>query len=93
MKAYIDKLTANLIDQYKLYIETFMVDLWSDHGLIEFHVGYALRADHKMRNFVIKVEAAEATNDVERRAVIAAIFLEIEDTIDEAIADELVEAN
>ncbi|GEM_PF-875962 len=93
MKAYVDKLSANLIEQYKLYIETFMVDLWSDHGLIEFHVGYALRSDHKMRNFVIKVEAAEAINDVERRAVIAAIFVEIEDAIDEAIADQTVEAN
>ncbi len=93
MKAYIDKLSANLIDQYKLYIETFTVDLWSDHGLIEFHVGYALRADHKMRNFVIKVEAAEAINDVERRAVIAALFVEIEDAIDMAITDQMVETN
>ena len=93
MKAYIDKLSANLIDQYKLYIETFMVDLWSDHGLIEFRVGYALRSDHKLRNFVIKVEAAEAINDVERRAILAAIFVEIEDAIDAAIADEMAEAN
>ena len=93
MKAYIEKLSASLIDQYKLYIETFMVDLWSDHALIEFHVGYALRADHKMRNFVIKVEAAEAINDVERRAILAAIFVEIEDAIDAAIADEMAEAN
>jgi len=93
MKAYIDKLSANLIDQYKLYIETFMVDLWSDHGLIEFRVCYALRSDHKLRNLVIKVEAAEAINDVERRAILAALFVEIEDAIDAAIADQLVEAN
>lgn len=93
MKTYIDRLSANLIDQYKLYIETFMVDLWSDHGLIEFHVGYALRSDHKLRNFVIKVEAAEAINDVERRTVIAALFVEIEDAIDVAITDQMVEAN
>ncbi len=93
MKAYIDKLSANLVDQYKLYIETFMVDLWSDHGLVEFRVGYALRSDHKLRNFVIKVEAAEAINDVERRAILAALFVEIEDAIDAAIAGEMVEAN
>lgn len=93
MKAYIDKLSANLVDQYKHYIETFMVDLWSDHGLIEFHIGYALRSDHKLRNLVIKVEATEAINDVERRAVIAAVFMEIEDAIDAAIASQLVEAN
>jgi len=93
MKAYIDKLSANLIDQYKLYIETFMVDLWSDHGLVEFHVGYALRSDHKLRNFVIKVEATDAINDVERRAILAALFVEIEDAIDAAIAGEMVEAN
>ena len=93
MKAYIDKLSANLIDQYKLYIETFTVDLWSDHGLVEFHVGYALRSDHKMRDFVIKVEAAEAIDDVERRSILAALFVEIEDAIDAAIAGEMVAAN
>ena len=93
MKAYVDALSATLIDQYKLYIETFMVDLWSDHGLIEFRVGYALRSDHKLRNFVIKVEAAEAINDIERRAVIAALFVEIEDAIDAAVAGDVVAAN
>ena len=93
MKAYIDELSASLIDQYKLYLETFMVDLWSDYGLVEFRIGFALRSDHKLRDFVIKVEASEAINDVERRAVIAAVFVEIEDAIDAAIADEVVAAN
>ena len=93
MKAYIDELSASLIDQYKLYLETFMVDLWSDQGLVEFRIGFALRSDHKLRNFVIKVEASEAINDVERRAVIAAVFVEIEDAIDAAIAGEVVAAN
>ncbi len=93
MKAYVDRLSVNLTEQYKLYLETFMVDLWSDHGLIEFHVGYTLRSDRKLRSFVVKIDAAEAINDVERRAVIAAIFLEIEDQIDEAIADQALAVN
>jgi len=86
MKAYVDQLSDELTQQYMIYLETFMVDLWSDEGLIEFRVGYSLRSDHMLRNFTIKVEATSATNDVERRAIIAAVFLEIEDQIDEAIA-------
>lgn len=93
MKAYVDKLSADLIEQYKLYVETFMVDLWSDYGFIEFRVGYALRSDHQLRSAVFKVKATEATNDVERRVVIAALFMEIEDHIDEAIASQVVAAN
>ena len=93
MKAYVDKLSADLVEQYKLYIEAFMVDLWSDDGFIEFRVGYALRSDHKLRSTVFKVGATEAINDVERRAVIAALFVEIEDHIDEAIASQVVAAN
>lgn len=93
MKAYVDQLSATLIEQYKLYVETFMVDLWSDHGLIEFRVGFALRSDHKLRSQVFKIEATEAINDVERRAVVAALFLEIEDHIDEAIAGQLEAVN
>lgn len=93
MNAYVDKLSSNLIDQYKLYLETFIVDLWSDFGLIEFHVGYVLRSDHHLRNLVVKVEAADAINDTERRAVISAVFVEIEDAIDESIAAQVVAAN
>lgn len=93
MRHYVDRLSSTLVERYKLYVETFMVDLWSDHGLIEFRVGFALRVDHKLRSLVIKVDAAEAINDVERRAVIAAIFVEIEDRLDEAIAANLLEVN
>ncbi|KFL29513.1 hypothetical protein JP75_20815 [Devosia riboflavina] len=93
MREYVDRLSTTLIGQYKLYVETFMVDLWSDLGLIEFRVGFSLRVDHKLRSFAVKIDAAEAVNDVERRAVIAAIFLEIEDHIDEAIAATLLELN
>jgi hypothetical protein len=93
MKAYVDRLSSTLIEQYKLYVETFMVDLWSDHGFIEFRVGFALRSDHKLRSEVFRIEATEAINDVERRAVIAALFMEIEDFIDEAIAGQLETVN
>lgn len=93
MKAYVDRLSSTLIEQYKIYVETFMVDLWSDQGLIEFRVGFALRSDHKLRSEVFKIEATEAINDVERRAVIAALFMEIEDHIDEAIAGQLEAVN
>lgn len=93
MKAYVESLSATLIEQYKIYLETFMVDLWSEDGFIEFRVGFALRSDHKLRSEVFKIEANEAINDIERRAVIAALFMEIEDYIDETIADQLVAVN
>lgn len=93
MKAYIDRLSSTLIEQHKIYVETFMVDLWSDQGLIEFRVGFALRSDHKLRSEVFKIEATEAINNVERRAVIAALFMEIEDYLDEAIAGQLEAVN
>ena len=86
MKAYVDQLSSNLIEQYKLYLETFMVDLWSDDGFIEFRVGFALRSDHKLRSEVFKIGATDALNDIERKALIAALFMEIEDYIDEVIA-------
>lgn len=93
MKAYVDGLSEYLIERYKLYIETFMVDLSSDAGVIEFHVGYALRRDHKLRSFVLKVQSDRAVTGRERRAVIDALFLEIEDQLDEAIALNQVELN
>jgi hypothetical protein len=93
MKAYVDGLSADLIEQYKLYLETFMVDLWSDDAFIEFQVGFALRSDHKLRSEVFKIGADEGLNDVERRAVVAALFLEIEDLIDETIAGQLEAVN
>jgi len=53
---------------------------------VEFRVGYSLRADHRLRSFTVSVDAQSAINDVERRAIIAAVFVEIEDQIDDAIA-------
>jgi hypothetical protein len=93
MQAYVDGLSEYLIERYKLYIETFIVDLWSEDGMIEFRVGYALRRDHKLRSVVLKVGANEAVNEDERRAVIDALFLEIEDQLDEAITLNRVELN
>ena len=93
MKAYVYGLSADLIEQYKLYLETFMVDLWSDAGFIEFTVGFALRSDHKLRSEVFSIDASEALNDIERRAIKAALFLEIEDVIDETIAGRLEAVN
>lgn len=93
MKGYVDTLSEGLIDRYKLYLRTFMVDLWSSPGVIEFRVGFSLRKEHKLRGFTLKVGAAEAVTARERRAIIDALFLEIEDHLDEAIAMNLVELN
>ena len=86
MKAYVEHLSAELTQRYLIYLETFIVDLWSDDGQVEFRVGYSLRADHRLRSFTVSVDAQSANNDVGRRAIIAAIFVEIEDQIDDAIA-------
>jgi hypothetical protein len=42
MKALVDRRSAELSERYVQYLEIFMVDLWSDHGLIEFRAGYSL---------------------------------------------------
>lgn len=86
MKAYIDGLSDYLVERYKLYIETFLIDLWSEAGIIEFRVGYALRRDHKLRSFVLKVRASSAVTGEERRAIVDALFAEIEDQLDELIS-------
>lgn len=93
MQTYIDGLSDYLIERYKLYIETFMIDLGSEAGVIEFRVGYTLRKDHKLRSFVLKVGAGEAVTEDERRAIVDALFLEIEDQLDEAIALDQAELN
>lgn len=93
MKAYVEKLSEDLAERYTLYLETFMVDLWSGDGLIEFRVGFALRSDHILRSETFTIDAADATNDVERRVFIAALFVEIEDYIDKAISGQLAAVN
>ncbi|SFV31764.1 hypothetical protein SAMN05216456_1450 [Devosia crocina] len=61
--------------------------------MIEFRIGFALRSDHKLRGFTLNVGADQAITTLERHAVIDALFLEIEDHIDEAIASTMVELN
>ena len=93
MKALVDRLSAELIDQYVLYLETFMVDLWSEHGFIEFRAGYTLRRDHVLRSFTVKVEADAGETDAEREMLVLVVFDEIQEMIDLAIADNRVDAN
>lgn len=93
MKALVDRLSAELSSKYLQYLETFMIDLWSEAGFIEFQTAYALRHDHRLRSFVIKVEADAGQSDAERELLIVVVFDEIEEQIDLAIADNKVAAN
>ena len=86
MKATVDRLTAELTERYVHYLETFMVDLWSDLGRIEFRCGFSLRSDHLLRRFQLDVPAIAGDTDEERNLIISVIFEQIEDVIDEAIA-------
>ena len=93
MKALVDRLSAELTARYVQYLETFMVDLWSDVGFIEFRAGYSLRRDHQLRSFTVKVDADSGQTDAERELFVIVVFDEIEEQIDLAIADNRVDAN
>jgi len=93
VKAMVDSLSARLTSRYILYVETLLVDLWSADGFIEFRAGFTLRSDHILHDMTVKVPATSATNDVEREAIIVAIFEEIEAAIDDAVAGNRVAAN
>lgn len=93
MKALVDRLSAELTAKYVHYLETFMVDLWSDRGFIEFRAGYSLRRDHELRSFTVKVDADSGQTDAERELLVIVVFDEIEEQIDLAIADSRVDAN
>lgn len=93
MKKLVDRLSAELSAKYIQYLETFMVDLWSEAGFVEFRVGFSLRRDHKLRSFTVKVEADSGQTDGEREVLIAVVFDEIEEQIDMAIADGMMDAN
>ena len=93
MKGLVDRLSAELTARYVQYLETFMVDLWSDAGFIEFRAGYSLRRDHELRSFTVKVEADSGQTDAERELLVIVVFDEIEEQIDLAIADNKVDAN
>ena len=93
MKALVERLSAELSERYVQYLETFMVDLWSDAGFVEFRTGYSLRSDHRLRSFTIKVEADAGQSDAERELLIIVVFDEIEEHVDLAIAGNKVAAN
>jgi hypothetical protein len=93
MRALVDRLSAELTSKYVHYLETFMVDLWSDRGFIEFRAGYTLRRDHQLQSFTVKVDADSGQSDAERELLVIVVFDEIEEQIDLAIADNRVDAN
>lgn len=93
MKSLVDRLSAELSERYIQYLETFMVDLWSEGGFIEFRAGYSLRRDHKLRSFTVRVDADTGQTDAERELLIIVVFDEIEEQIDVAIAGEKVATN
>lgn len=93
MKALVDRLSAELSERYIQYLETFLVDLWSDAGFIEFRCGFALRRDHALRTFTLKVDADAGQTDDERDLLIAVVFDEIEEMLDLAISERKVDAN
>lgn len=93
MKSLVDRLSAELAEQYVQYLETFLVDLWSDQGFIEFRAGYSLRRDHVLRSYTVRVDADAGQTDAERELLILVVFDEIQEKIDLAISDNRVDAN
>lgn len=93
MKELVEKLSEELSAKYVQYLETFLVDLWSERGFVEFRAGFSLRSDHQLRSFSVKVEADSGQTDEERELLITVVFDEIEERIDMAIAGNRVSAN
>ena len=93
MKDLVDQLSTELSSKYLTYIETFMVDLWSEDGFIEFRCGFALRSDHVLQSLVVKMPAASGTSDAERQVLTRVVFEELEEQIDLAITRDKVAAN
>lgn len=93
MKARVERLSAELSERYVQYLETFLVELWSERGFIEFRAGFSLRRDHELRSFTVKVDADSGQTDAERELLVILVFDEIEELIDLAIADNKVDAN
>lgn len=93
MKALVDRLSADLSERYLQYLDTFLVDLWSEDGFIEFRCGFSLRRDHELHRHTLKVPAVAGETDGERELLIVVIFDEIEELVDLAIAKRKVDAN
>jgi hypothetical protein len=93
VKAMVEAQTARLTSQYVLYLETFVMDLWSDDGFIEFRAGFTLRNDHILHAMTVRIPATSAVTDIGRQAIIAAVFQQIEAKIDDVIAVNYMAAN
>jgi hypothetical protein len=93
MQDLVDQLSAELSGKYLTYIETFMVDLWSEDGFIELRCSFALRSDHVLQSLVVRLPAASGTSEAEHAVLTKAVFEELEEQIDLAIARDKVAAN
>lgn len=93
MRALVDQLSDGLSARYLQYLETFIVDLWSDDGIIEFRCGFSLRSDHVLRSLTIKLPATSGTSDAEREALTNAVFQELEEQIDLVIIEDRLVTN
>lgn len=93
MKAIVDRLSAELTSRYVHYLETFLVDIWSDAGQIVFRCGFALRVDHQLQQFTLKIPTMSRNMDAERELMTVIIFEQIEDMIDAAITQRRTATN
>ncbi|MBW4656878.1 MAG: hypothetical protein KME20_28090 [Kaiparowitsia implicata GSE-PSE-MK54-09C] len=93
MQGTIDRLSEELSKRYFVYLESLLVELVAEGGALEFQCGFALRSDHKLRTCRYGVPAGEWATDAERDIIAAAVFEELEHFIDEAIAEQLQDAN
>jgi hypothetical protein len=93
MQDLVDQLSEELSAKYLPYLETFMVNLWSENGFVEFRCGFALRSDHVLQSLIVKLPAASGTSDAERHLLTRAVFEELEEQIDLAIANNKVASN
>lgn len=93
MQGTIDRLSEALTERYFVYLESLLVELVGEGGALEFRCGFALRADHKLSTCRYGVPAGEWATDAERDTIATAVFEELEHFIDEAIAEQLQDAN
>jgi hypothetical protein len=93
MQAVVDRLSNELSDKYLSYLKAFLVDLWSEAGFVEFRCDFTLRRDHTLRQFTLRVPAVIGETDGEREVLIIVVFEQIEQMIDEAIAESKTEVN
>ncbi|MHA6732458.1 hypothetical protein [Devosia sp. A369] len=88
MQATIDRLSEQLSRHYLIYLETLLVELVSEGGALQFHCGFSLRSDHALRTCRFGVPSGEWSTDLERDAIAAAVFEELEHFIDEEIVEQ-----